>query len=78
MPIDGQGDLFDNLIPASREEKPFVSLRREDLLQSSYVISNVLLNVLIKRGIIREDELNDLLDEAWKTYNEQVRLHGNN
>lgn len=77
--MEGQGDLFNSLIPPERNEEPesHAPLKREDLLRTAFVLSNVLLNVLIEKGIITEAESNDLLDAALKEYQKKVKLNEN-
>jgi|GEM_PF-4713679 len=77
--MEGQGDLFNDLVPPARNEEPaaHAPLEREDLLRTAFVLSNVLLNVLIEKGIITEAESNDLLGAALKEYQKKVKLNEN-
>lgn len=67
-PIDGQGDLFDEMVPKQREAKEVELLTQENVIRTAYLLSNVVLEVLVKKGIIQESEIDELLREAALEY----------
>lgn len=68
MSIEGQGDIFEQMIPKKREPQEDLSLTDENVMRFSYLLSNVLLTILIKRGVIKESEVDSLLREAAIEY----------
>ncbi|SFJ63475.1 hypothetical protein SAMN02799624_05283 [Paenibacillus sp. UNC496MF] len=61
----GQGDLFDELIPKRNEQK---GLTMEDELRTSYLLVNVLLGLLVQKGVITQAEVDTLLAELYAEY----------
>jgi len=63
-------DLFDDLVPKKevKEEKKPVDFTQDDLIRTSYLLVNVLLELLLQKGIIQQAEVDKLLEEVYVEY----------
>ncbi|QHW35741.1 hypothetical protein GZH47_33145 (plasmid) [Paenibacillus rhizovicinus] len=83
MSQEQYGDLFDHMVPGSnREHASSESAQQEaqevrefndkltsgDMVATSYLMVNALLNLLIDKGYIKEDEVSKLIDELWTEF----------
>jgi hypothetical protein len=64
-------DLFDDLVPDRDEpndEKKSLDFTQDDLIRTSYLLVNVLMEILIKKGYIQQSEVDHLLEEVYEEY----------
>jgi hypothetical protein len=63
-------DLFNDMIPKPKEKSKEVpsSSSFEDEIRTSYLLVNVLLSLLIDKGIIQQGEVDELLGELYEEY----------
>lgn len=80
MSSNEQGSIFDDLIPPSKQEtkkedptNPMGNMPKGDFpyadeVKTSYLLVNALMTVLVKKGLINEEEVNDVLTEMYIEY----------
>lgn len=72
-PFDFEGIIFseknDNSKKEAIQSKQMPKIRDEEAL-TSYLLVNVLLNLLIEKGIVYPHEINPLLSELYNSYRE--------
>jgi hypothetical protein len=72
-------DLFDDMIPKKSKKAETKSSShiaddgREEEIRTSYLLVNVLLTLLIDKGIIHQGEVDELLEELFDEYKKKRR-----